>query len=352
MGPAPEETREGGPTKPSDKMETKSPEQPKSTDHPSSQLMMTSGHNLDKHLYTAKTIADKADKYIDDIELALQELYKIGESTTDLGEMLGKVVNGFKESLSTQRQKGEHEAIKKFRASLDKMLETVKDYYKDLVRNIYDTKSLTYKIALAIIETYTRKYDVSDKQKLLELLEKTNASQEVLSAVKQALNLGRDLEEVRNNLSSIVATIEEEKKKALAEIDKVYSGLQEYITEFTNKIMSGFIEMYKSIVTKVEDQFKSGIGGCVNKVVGYAKRVVESLKKIGDVLAKEKERLDEESKVHEEIENILAKQGIFSYKGKREEIEKEKSKIEIIMDKVNTAKNMLEERINSIRSII
>ena len=92
MGPTPKETKRGGPTKPSDKMETKSPEQPKSTDHPSQQLMMK---ELEK-------ILDNIYKSFNDICKNLEELVqKVDERT----EKLGKRVDSLDEKINRAEEK-------------------------------------------------------------------------------------------------------------------------------------------------------------------------------------------------------------------------------------------------------
>jgi len=103
MGPAPEETREGGPTKPSDKMETKLPEQSKqitSTDHPSikpstqpsSQLMMELPNPLKESFNKIYQGLEGIAKYIAGVEKKTDEaLHRVSKVEGRVGGLEDRI---------------------------------------------------------------------------------------------------------------------------------------------------------------------------------------------------------------------------------------------------------------------
>ena len=103
MGPALEETREGGPTKPSDKMETKLPEQSKqiiSTDHPSikpstqpsSQLMMELPNPLKESFNKIYQGLEGIAKYIASVEKKTDEaLHRVSKVEGRVGGLEDRI---------------------------------------------------------------------------------------------------------------------------------------------------------------------------------------------------------------------------------------------------------------------
>jgi len=110
MGPTPKETKRGGPTKPSDKMETKSPEQPKSTDHPSQQLMMEELRKelrkiLDNIYKNLEELVQKVDERTEKLEKRVDSLdEKINKAEEKIGKF-EKDYNDFKRYVNNQISK-------------------------------------------------------------------------------------------------------------------------------------------------------------------------------------------------------------------------------------------------------